>query len=395
LALEYHGDGRDPCCGFEACVFDTDWVVTDLPALAVGEGVMHQGCTFHEHVVIRGELSHFHYISGDALPAFADCHFLQELEVSDTRLQAPLFLTPPQQAPKALRLADITLESPLVLQGAVLTCVEGRNVTCLAPLSLADSRIGEFCLEECSFKDDVDLGGAWLGSLAIRRTGFHGRLSLQRCVVGQEENRSSESRAAVFRDVTMNGFVSFQGTALKTGLELDSTHRQLRPNFVECDFTKLAERHTSRETFRLIKDALDAEGNVVAANRFYAKEMRAYRRQLKGSHDYAERILLFWNAVLNDFGDSYCRPLGWIACLAVLFSLVRRLATIAWNDYLPAGAMTALAGGLQILNHVAVSVTPLRSWMVPGLEFFSLLFGVMFSILLWLTIVAIRRHIRR
>lgn len=46
-------------------------------------------------------------------------------------------------------------------------------------------------------------------------------------------------------------------------------------------FSDLAAERTDRETFRIIKHSFDAVGNHIEANKYFAHEMQACRRELR------------------------------------------------------------------------------------------------------------------
>lgn len=64
-------------------------------------------------------------------------------------------------------------------------------------------------------------------------------------------------------------------------------------NFLGCEIEdNKKEKVTNRETFRVIKHCFDSIGNHLEANKFFAEEMKAKKRELMGPLNLLQRFLL-------------------------------------------------------------------------------------------------------
>ncbi|MCF8053606.1 MAG: hypothetical protein K9K75_00035 [Deltaproteobacteria bacterium] len=77
-----------------------------------------------------------------------------------------------------------------------------------------------------------------------------------------------------------------------------------------------------RDTFRQLKFANEQQGNVIAANMFYALEMREYEKELKKEQGISQDEVVFTiNKAVSNFSQSWLRALG-VYCAVVLVFLV-------------------------------------------------------------------------
>ena len=77
-----------------------------------------------------------------------------------------------------------------------------------------------------------------------------------------------------------------------------------------------------RETYRIIKDVFQKEGNNIEAISYYMKEMSAYESELKinkNESKFEERLALFFNKQSNEFGTSWTTGLIFTVIVTVFF----------------------------------------------------------------------------
>lgn len=58
-----------------------------------------------------------------------------------------------------------------------------------------------------------------------------------------------------------------------------------------------------------------------------------------------------------------------------------------WNNYLNTIS--------NFLNSIARNISPFKGFLKNGMEFLSLIFGIAYFILIWLTVVAVKMHTKR
>ena len=98
-------------------------------------------------------------------------------------------------------------------------------------------------------------------------------------------------------------------------MDFENSNLKEQPNFLKTD---ISSKNTNRETFRIIKHSFDTSGNKIEANRFFVKEMQAYRKEVSKEKKCSERFIFFMNGFLSEFGGSYFKP---ILLLIILFEM--------------------------------------------------------------------------
>lgn len=199
---------------------------------------------------------------------------------------------------------------------------------------------------------------------------------------------------ARFIYTTFMSFSNFRSTAFLSGLDFENSNLKEQPNFLK---TYINPKNTNRETFRIVKHSFDDAGNNIEANKFFVEEMKAYRRELRSEGcSWFSRLILFLNRWISNFGSNYMLPIGWLIASIFLFSEI-----IDWhssffieNKYF----WNSSFDNLSIkANNFASSFLPLSRFLTgrSGVEFISLLFYILFAVLTWQIIVAVKRHTQR
>ncbi|WP_404419571.1 hypothetical protein [Marinospirillum sp.] len=85
---------------------------------------------------------------------------------------------------------------------------------------------------------------------------------------------------ATFEYVTFHTHATFRGAKFLGGLDLDRANFSDEANFLGVDVDGGDVSKTTRETYRLIKHSFDSIGNHLEANKFFAKEMDKYHKEL-------------------------------------------------------------------------------------------------------------------
>ncbi len=377
---------------FKSCKFFSEFEAS----LEISDGfnALFIGCQFFSDVkLVWGDLAK----NATMKAIFIDC-LLRNVVVDGVRLDVQLFDFSAEQKPcleklvidncsviEDLDVSDFKLGELVIRDSAFKGALKAKSVV-----------LDKFVAESSKFKSIVDFEGATVCAMSFERCMLTNVLNLEsvRFERGSKKNIAEDMQSIVgFRFCTFDKMINFRNVRFGIALDLRLSNRKELPNFLGAVFKRAARKKTDRETFRIIKNSFEAVGNHVEANEYFAMEMEAYRLELKGRFDkLSERFLLTCNYWMSKHGQSYLLPLFWIALLMFVFQGVRygfeqnRLYLLFPDIEQFVSAMNAWASSLIIFK-------PLMG--EEGLEFVSLLFGVLFSTLVWQTLSAIRRHMRK
>jgi len=150
--------------------------------------------------------------------------------------------------------------------------------------------------------------------------------------------------------------------------------------------------------FRQLKVINDKHANYVEANKFYAMEMKVHEEDLfsgKVKSSRQEKFVFWINKLVSNFGQSFLRPLGWIVVFAILYAVIIYGNEQRWLENIFPIASRCLNDIVYILNYPIKNIPPLEKLVKEDFEFMSLIFYIIFSVLIWQTIVALKRYTKR
>ena len=154
--------------------------------------------------------------------------------------------------------------------------------------------------------------------------------------------------------------------------------------------------YTDRDTFRRIKYSFDQIGNHIEANKYFKDEMEKYRLELKEKKGHFWEKFVFWvNKFTSDYGQSYARPIALIFLTMFIHTFIKIGYQENWfyghfeifDSYLD-----SIAKGL---NYFADSLIPVNKFLNQGFELLSLFFYVCYVVLIYQTVVALKRLTKR
>lgn len=131
---------------------------------------------------------------------------------------------------------------------------------------------------------------------------------------------------AQFEYVIFEKFTSFRGTTFNKGLNLDYTSGDKEINFfgikgLEQDKSK---EETSRETFRLIKNAFEKHGNKIEANLYHSYELMARKNELDNQsisgNNFLDKMVFFFNEKTSNHGLNWALPIYWMIFIGLFYS---------------------------------------------------------------------------
>jgi hypothetical protein len=265
---------------------------------------------------------------------------------------------------------------------------------------LKENSIRKVVIVNCNFEKVSDFYKTSVVDFTLRKSVFDTFAGFEECQFGSPKSvelsagrNPTAAASANFTYVTFMQFASFRGATFHTGLDLEKINTIEQPNFHRA---KVSYDGTPRETFRIIKHALDSHGAHIEANYFFALEMKRRQKELsEGRGSRLDKWVYLSNQWASNFGQSYVRPLIWIAALALLFHwlTVKQKENYLYSLYPSANG--AIENISDFLNDVAAGVIPFKQFLHPGMEFVSLIFYVGFAVLIWQVIVSLKRLIRR
>jgi len=154
----------------------------------------------------------------------------------------------------------------------------------------------------------------------------------------------------------------------------------------------------SRNIFRLIKYVYDNQANVIEANKFYAMEMKKYKEELSTKSiigNWQEKSIFWINEKMSNFGQSFMRPIGLIVFFSIMYGLIIYGNEQHWLMNINSNWSEALNSFMHYLNYPFKEFKPLEKILKTDYEFMSLIFNIIFSVLIWQTIVAVKRYTKR
>lgn len=263
----------------------------------------------------------------------------------------------------SLEVIDTEFNSKFELKNRVIKNLDFNNSNVSKIFDMYESKI-----EKAHFKKNI----------------FYDFAGFENVVFGIK-NKPINTYVAKFEYTTFESFSNFRNTIFYSGLDFKNTNRDKEPNFLN---SYINSDNTDRETFRIVKHSFDNVGNKIEANKFYSKEMNAYRREMKGKFKPSERFVFCMNNFISEFGTSYLKP---ILLLIILFEVYIILLSYYGGAYSLYGTIVQL----DMLNNLAKDFLLFSRFLKVGFEFVSLIFYIFSGILIWQIAVAIKRHTQR
>ncbi|HCJ6811733.1 TPA: hypothetical protein NVH31_001922 [Vibrio cholerae] len=370
---------------YQDCIFNAHWAVYHSKLLDNTNNTLYQCCIFNGDVTINSDS----VIEGNAnYSIFTDCNFKNKLEVFDSTITNLIFNNSRNLAVniREVNLVNVVIEDKFVLNNAVIEIFVTENVSFKSKFEFKEGLIGEFTVFNTNFHKIFDAYRTKFGSYASRKCIFYDFSGFELC-----EFSIKERQLATFEYVTFLGFVNYRNAIFNGGLDLENTNLKEPPNFLKM---KVDYENTNRETYRIIKNSFDKSGNHIEANKYFSLEMTKYKEELSTQPMSQEKLILWLNKNISNFGMSYIRPILLILLFSIIYqfliigyhnNLLYRIAP-SYNDYI-----SCFSG---IVNNLASNVIPFNKFLFEGMEFISLIFYMLFASLIWQAIVSIKKHTR-
>lgn len=385
---------------FTDCIFHTAWHVTEGYA-PKSSSVLFDQCQFKREVIIDGLKVHSFSESGYT-SVFKDCH-LNQVSIKSAVIDVKLFEFSKEQPAKlkSLKIESCTFDAVLALANIKgIETLEFSSTVFNKKFALIGCQCSQVIIKDTNFKEVASFYAATFASFQLQKSKFLDFAGFEKCQFGTRKATSIE--AITLKYVIFYSFINFRDAVFNQPLDLRNTNSKEQPNFLDATFTAKAAASTDRETFRIIKHSFDAVGNHIEANKYFAYEMQAYRRELKkkaqaGTQSHRrERLLLWVNAVVSEHGQDYWRAALWFVAVIGITGLV-----VANDNHKWFIAPTRVQYWLQFIgepfNSFALGFLPLTALFKDKehLAFFLFLAALSLSGLTWHLLVAVRRHSKR
>lgn len=200
--------------------------------------------------------------------------------------------------------------------------------------------------------------------------------------------------------VTFEEFCHFRRAKFFNGLDLDYCNIQKEMNFfgIEGLETKQSIENTSQETYRIIKHNFDKIGNTIEGNNFFSLEMKKHKDSLFASpwKENIQKKVVFWlNEKISNFGRNYIQPIIYMILLTIFYkySIDGTFSAFLYKSLPSVSNVIDNIG--NYLNSLVENIGMIKRFLTEGYEFISLFFYITLSILVWQTVVAIKRNTKR
>ena len=205
-------------------------------------------------------------------------------------------------------------------------------------------------------------------------------------------NKMFYAKKVEFKNTYFNDF-----NIKKAKIEIDKTSF-IDSHLSSIEWGDISQINAGKQIFRQLKFVNDSQKNHIEANHFYAMEMKKYKEEiskkpLKGHIQ--EKFVLYINEKVSNFGQSYIKPMFWILFFICLYSLIIYGNEHYWLMYVSPEISELLNTVMHWLNYPLKEFKALEKFLKKDYEFMSLIFNIIFSILIWQLIVALKRYTKR
>ncbi|WP_218690176.1 hypothetical protein [Psychrobacter sp. BF1] len=421
---------------FEDCIFQKSLSIKPFSKNKFNDRYRYLDCTFDKEVYVIPSNENEAVLCN----LFKECNFLDKLNIRDLVFKKFLFsfsdplsilenqsVTNPQTNEKIniekieeryifddLIINNCVFEKDLKLNGFSEDYLQKiRNLGC--KLQKSDLIIGNLEIIDTKFESKLEIKSTSIENFKFTNSNvekifdtfqskfikakfsksiFSDFAGFEEVKFGSIDKKDNISFITIFEHVTFLDFSSFREANFKSGLDFSKTNLKDKPNFLGVKIDSL---NTKRETFRIVKSSFDNASNQIEANKYFVKEMNAYRRELRENKgDCSERVILFFNRIISNFGTSYIWPILYLILFIIVYTFLLRTYQneMQYRTYALPLYLDCIT---EWLNTGARNFLPFARFVggSKGFEFVSLLFYIIFGVFIWQIIVAVKRHTQR
>jgi hypothetical protein len=374
---------------FQECEFNSPWLIKNHRILPNEASTLYVGCQFKKDVHCEG-LKKEKLVIENSL--FSDCQFDNKLIFQCTHLESKPFCNSPNSPIEIEKLVFLESEfdDRVILNNAAIGNIELERSLFNKKVSLKNCVIQKASIKDCNFHGIFDCFKSDFYEFQMGQCIFDDFAGFENCRFYSAKD--SNLKPALFVHSTFNSILNMREAKFNSGLDISSINSKDLPNFYGVEINS---KNTNRETFRLVKHSFDTRGNLIEANRFFAEEMKKYGEEVKEKGKWQDRLVFFLNQKVSNFGQNYVWPLGWLLLFILFYSLIIHGYHKNWLYGISPHWDFFWQNLSAFLNGLAKNLLPFQRFLKQGLEFISLIFYVIFVILIWQIIVAVKRKVRR
>lgn len=392
----YIGDWQleDVSFFFQGCMFYNQFDITPFRMLSNDTNCLFSECDFKDKV--RVSPTEINSIFEDSL--FSGCSFKNDLVIERLifRKEVISYTDNTQSKLFAIEISKCIFEDKIKINNMNLVCLRIEDTEFQSKLEVKETTAQVFIFKNSNVSKVFDLFGSSFIKAGFSKSIFNDFAGFEDVQFGSEQEKGNKEFLTIFKYVTFMDFSSFRGSKFNSGLDFSKTNLKDKPNFLGV---YVDSKNTKRETFRIIKNSFDDAGNNIEENKFFVEEMKAYRKELKANGgSWFERFILFCNRWISNFGSSYIMPIGWLIVSILIFSEIIEWHSSFFNETENTYFWHSNFDYISIkANNFAKNFLPFSRFLTgkSGIEFVSLLFYIWFAVLIWQTIVAVKRHTQR
>jgi len=381
---------------FQDCIFLNDWYLYDYSILKNRDNVIYQTCKFNKLISAYSREDDIYILSYSQFDY--TCIFYQGLELDFVHFKEPLFNTNQENyqenyAIKYIKFEYCIFEKKLELINCKIDTLYMNKNTFEDKFECKFNLIQKFTIDDSNFTELVDFYKTEFIEFKIYKSIFEKFVGFEECRFGK--SKGDNKYIAIFEYATFLDFTNFRNTKFLSGLNMEKINLKEYPNFLGS-FVEF--QNTNRETFRILKYSYDKIGNHIQANKYFSLEMKKHKVELKDKliKGYLQEKFIFWiNEKMSNFGQSFIRPIGLIVFFSIMYGLIIYGNEHTWLMDISPKVSEILNTIVQGLNYPLKEFRPLEKILKKDYEFMSLIFNIIFSVLTWQTIVAVKRYTKR
>ncbi len=383
---------------FQDCVFINCWSLYNYSILKNDNSIIYQDCIFEDDVSswIKDDRTKTNYTERQ----FGGCIFAKSLTlenmIADKQIFCDYEYTQEGEENKKMIGTLIKIEKCVFSDWFTFSNYDIKRVIIIDSIfnkfEFKYNNVQTLEIKNCNFDKISDFFSTSVKSLFLFKSIFNKFTGFECCRFGEKSSNKKE-HLAHFQFVTFLDFVNFRNTVFDSGVDLRSINTIQPANFYNCQINS---NTTDRESYRIIKNSFELQGNKLDANKFFSLEMRQHREELRGvTGKWQEKLVFHLNHFISDFGQSYVKPICFILLLSMLYEGIEYAYINNWLYKIYPLANEYISKGPDLFNNLAKNVFPFKQVLTKGMESVSLVFSVFYSILVWQTIVAVKRHTKR
>lgn len=375
-------------CFFQDCKFHNGLLLYNFKILKNESDVLFQQCEFKNRVTSFSEESK----KSIEASLFVDCVFTK-IEFENTIFKKPIFDNYKgfQNSLEDFEMNGCIIEDRFVFNNHTMKSINIQDTVFNEKFELKKSTVTNFSIINSNFKGLVDCYNSYFEEFYIHKSIFEEFVGFEYCRFGKYK-RKCENCSARFQYATFLNFVNMRNTKFISGLDMSDANLKEYPNFLGTVINPI---NTNKETFRIVKYSFDKVGNTSEANRFFSYEMAKDRQETFFWDNPEKKIMLTFNYLISNFGQSYLVPFIWICILMIIQKLsFDFIGTHTMVDLFPRYHYVP-EWILNELNGLVINIVPLKRFLKEGMEFVSLLFFIAYSVLIYHFIIAVKRVTKR